>query len=381
LKILHVIPSLAAGDGGPTHAVLAMERVLQSQGIKVDIATSVNSSSVAKAEAENRLHFNRLVEFYKVAPGFLWWLAWNVRRYDVLHIHALFSFMSVAAALACRLRGVPYILRPLGTLSQYGIHRRRPLLKKLSLLLIEGPMLRHSAAVHFTAEQESVEASLTGIPMRSVVLPLGVDEFVMPEPAAVQAAKQLVSGNRVVLYMSRIDPKKNPESVLQAFAGLYPAFPHHCLVMAGSGEQDYVAELKSLASRLGIGDAVLWPGFVAGPTKSGLLAIADVFVLPSHSENFGIAAAEAMMAGLPCILGHGVALAQEAEAAGAAISVSSDAKDVATALQVVLSDSGRLASMRIAASQLALARYSLAAMGLGLVELYRSVQKRSVPQV
>ena len=110
-----------------------------------------------------RVHFRKRTEFYKVAPGMGPWLWRNVRRFDVVHIHALFSFSSTAAAMVARHLGVPYVLRPLGTLSTYGVTRRRPWLKRVSLACLEGPALRGAAAVHFTSASEEREARLLGV--------------------------------------------------------------------------------------------------------------------------------------------------------------------------------------------------------------------------
>ena len=84
----------------------------------------------------------------------------------MVHIHYLFSFSSFCAALVARLKGVPYIVRPLGTLARYGITQRRPLLKQLSLRFIEKPILTHAAAVHFTSLQEQDEAEALGFSMQ-----------------------------------------------------------------------------------------------------------------------------------------------------------------------------------------------------------------------
>src|SRR6476661_85448 len=83
-------------------------------------------------------------------------------------------FTSTMAARAARRHGVPYVLRPLGTLDAWGMAQRRPGLKSLSMRWIEGPMLREAAAVHFTSEEEAVQARRLGLPLRGAIIPLGV---------------------------------------------------------------------------------------------------------------------------------------------------------------------------------------------------------------
>ena len=308
-----------------------------------------------------------------MSPGFAWWVLRHVRDYDVVHIHALFSFTSVVAAWAARRAGVPYVVRPLGTLNRYGVEQRRPWLKQLSLKLIEGPILRHAATVHFTAEAEQVEALSLGIPMHAVVIPLGIEPTQMDDGQVLLDRRHGTDNGRSLLFLSRLDPKKNVEGLLRAFNLLAHEWPDLRLVIAGNGEASYVAGLKKLAVELGVADRVVWLGHIEGEQKAAALAAAQVFVLPSFSENFGIAAAEALMAGLPCVLGKGVAIADEIAEAGAGIAVEPDPDSIAQGLKKLLSDDALWTSMSGKAAALAREKYSVDAMGERLVRLYEGI--------
>jgi glycosyltransferase involved in cell wall biosynthesis len=110
--------------------------------------------------------------------------------------------------------------------------------------------------------------------------------------------------------------------------------------------------------------------------KAGAFAAADLFVLPSFSENFGIAAAEALMAGLPCVLGKGVALADEVEVAGAGLGVEPEPASMAGALvQIMKSEPLRL-EMSNRAVALAREKYSMKTMGKNLAGLYEDILSR-----
>jgi len=241
-----------------------------------------------------RRYFAKCSDFYKVSPALSWWLSRHVRDYDLVHIHALFSFSSIAAAWAARRAGVPYVVRPLGTLGRYGIKQRRPWLKRLSLGVLEGPALRRAAAVHFTAEDEKREAEQTGIPMSGVVIPLGIDPLPAADGRLFRARFPSLGSARYLLYLSRLDRKKNVEGLLRAFSQCAAQWPGAILVIAGDGAPGYAAGLKALADDLGLKDRVVWAGHVDGDLKASALAGAELFVLPSFSENFGIAAAEAL---------------------------------------------------------------------------------------
>lgn len=383
MKVLHVIPSLSTVHGGPTKALGLMERVLTAQGLAVETVTTDddgpyrhNNKTCGLPLQENgvtRRYFRKRVEFYKVAPGLAVWAARHVRQYDLVHIHALFSFTSIAVAWAARRAGVPYILRPLGTLTRYGVTQRRPWLKQLSLALFEGPALRHAAVVHFTSEEEAREALQWGMPMRSVVIPLGIESAQRADANLARGRFASLGEDPYLLYLSRLDPKKNVEGLLRALSLCSAGLPQLRLVIAGDGDAAYVAGLKALAHELKLSDRVVWAGHVDGAVKASLLASAAVFVLPSFSENFGIAAAEALMAGKPCILGKGVAIAQDVADAGAGLAVAPDAESIAAGVAHLMTDTKARASMCIRAAELAHEKYSASAMGSKLVRLYSEI--------
>jgi len=316
-------------------------------------------------------YFAKRFEFYKPAPAFARWVRREAARFDLIHIHALFSFTSTAAAWAARSAGVPYIVRPLGTLNDYGMRQRRPWLKGLSMRFVEAPMLRHAAAVHFTSAAEAGEARQLGVAMREAVIPLGVECDASPGRRAHSAGE----GARL-LFLSRLDPKKNVEGLLEAVALLKPEWPGMRLTVAGDGEPGYVASLHARARSLGLDSIVAWAGHVEGAAKAEALAAADVFVLPSFSENFGIAAAEALAAGLPCVLGQHVAIAGEAVQAGAGIAVDTDAHSIAAALRRIIGDERAQQTMSDNARRLASERFSMQAMGANLKQLYSDILNR-----
>ncbi|MES1265450.1 MAG: glycosyltransferase, partial [Variovorax sp.] len=173
-----------------------------------------------------RRYFAKRTEFYKASPQFARWIDAHAREYDLLHLHALFSFTTTMAARCARRRGVPYVVRPLGTLEAWSLAQRRPWSKTLSLRLIEAPLLRSAAAVHFTSDSEARQAQALGIPVRGVVIPLGVDVPEVPP-------RRQPSAEFRVLFLSRLDPKKNIEGLLEAVALLHERHPQLRLAVAG----------------------------------------------------------------------------------------------------------------------------------------------------
>lgn len=359
-----------------------MERALVAAGVAVTTATTDDAGPGRRLTAEaqaspvngaKRIYCRKWLEFYKVAPAIIPWLWRNMRSFDVVHIHALFSFSSTVAAFAARWRGVPYVVRPLGTLTAYGVTRRRALLKRISLAALESSILRHAAAVHFTTQAEWDEAELLGIPLRGVVIPLGLVPDIPGDPERMLATHPQLRQQLVVLYLSRLDPKKNVEGLLAAFALMASHRSDVALLIAGDGEPVYVESLVSRARSLGVDSRVVWLGHVEGERKAAALGVADIFVLPSFSENFGIAAVEAMQAGLPCVLSRNVAIATEVQDAGAGLVVEPDSGAIAKALNELLADSARRCDLGRQGQELAKHKYSVDAMAGCLTQLYRRV--------
>ena len=381
LKVLHVIPSIAASDGGPSRAMITMERALALAGVAVVTATTNHGQEtcpIACKEVDighakiTRFFARKRVNFYKIAPNLVPWLWGNITSFDAVHIHALFSFSSVVAALMARVRGVPYVVRPLGTLTRYGM-MQRAYLKRASFSLIEAPILRKAAAVHFTSNEEWEEASSLNVAMRGVVIPLGVEEHKLGDGARLDAEYPVLKRQTAILFLSRLDPKKNLEVLLDAFARIAPYYPNSRLLIAGEGNNSYVDELKKRVRALDLVDRVIWLGHVEGQRKQDLWARADIFVLPSFSENFGIAAVEAMLAGLPCVIGKGVAVASNAAAEGAVIAVEPQLDEVAFALNRLLADEDLRRQIGVKAREHAKHNYSTEAMASALKELYADI--------
>lgn len=376
MKILHVIPSLAPCHGGPSVVLPIMERALTNEGVSVETITTDDDGPGSRIERrlgqaveENgviRRYFPKQTEFYKVSFPLAQWMKHEVKRYDVVHIHALFSFTSIAGARAARTAGVPFIIRPLGLLNQYGVENRRAGLKTHSLRWVEGPLLRDAAAVHFTLDAEKQEAERLGLPFNGVVIPLGIES----QRRHITPAQ---SSGKSVLFMSRIDPKKNIETLLDVWAHVHEEHPAWNLVIAGSGTQSYLSELRRRATQLGIDSSVDWIGHVEGEEKKRLMEAASVYTLPSYSENFGIAAAEALYAGKACVFTPGVAVGALAGSQGAALVVEPNAKPLARALTSLMADGAARKKLATAAVNFAERELSSVVMGKRLKSLYESL--------
>jgi glycosyltransferase involved in cell wall biosynthesis len=350
LKVLHIIPSVGPLRGGPSIVARTIAEGLVKRGLSVDIATTDDNGAeqlsvpLARPVVENGVtswYFRRQIKFYTVSWPLFRWLAAHVGDYDLVHIHGLFSFAATAGAFWATRRGVPYLLRPLGALNTWGIQNRRPFLKRFSIRMIERRILANAAATHFTSDRERREGELIVPGIRSVVIPNPVEILTVEKKPGTEALRSTypeLAGKRIVLFLSRLDPIKGLDLLLDGFGKIRATHPDAALVVAGNGDHGFVARLREQAHLLGIERDVVWVGFLEGEGKRAAFAAADVFVLPSYSENFGVAVVEAMASGLPVIVSDQVGIHREVAEAKAGLIVRCDANEVSDAVVRLLSD-------------------------------------------
>jgi len=352
-------------------------RALSQTGLEVHVATTDDNGPgrlrvpLGTPQIEDGAtfwYFPRQTRFYTFSWPLTRWLAQHLREFDLVHIHALFSYAALPAALLAHRSGVPYIVRPLGTLNRWGLRNRRRWLKRLSFRLIESRILSHAAGIHYTSEQEYVEAGELGITASPLMIPNAVD---LPMRGA--GPRRDPNSRQKILFLSRFDRKKGLDLLLEAFAQLRRKGLDAVLILAGSGDPGLVAQLKKQARRLGIAADVVWAGFLTGPDKWAALANADVFVLPSYSENFGVALVEALASGCPVVLSDQVGIQREIASADAGLVTPCRAEDLAQALLNVLTDPVLRRRMSENGVRLARQEFSLEAVSRKLAETYKAV--------
>jgi glycosyltransferase involved in cell wall biosynthesis len=384
-----VIPSVSAKEGGPSFALPLFAAALANCNVQVTVASTDDDGRgrrlkvplgkvVSTSGEQDAIYFRKNTEFYKTSWALARWLRRRVAEFDVVHIHALFSFSSWAAARAARLARVPYLVRPLGVLNEWGMENRRRFLKQWSLRSVELPILRGAAAIHYTSTAEAREAALAHHEIASfpsAIIPIPIARPRSGDTALFYERFPEAKDRPLILFLSRLDRKKGVELLLDAFQEIRLEFPDAWLVIAGTGEESYVESLRQRAGQLGCEKDVAWIGFVEGEEKRAVLEAATVFVLPSYSENFGVAAAEALAAGVPVLLSDKVALAEDVREAQAGMVVECKASAVAQGLRQLLEDGSLRVRLGEKGRDFANEHYSSESVGRKLKNLYESIVK------
>ncbi|TWT46446.1 glycosyltransferase [Botrimarina hoheduenensis] len=337
IRCLHDVGPLRLEAGGVVRAVLDLVEGLARAGSEVTLATS-DPADVPPEWAQSDRRFPRVVTHdRRMSPllrprGSANDLARLIAGAEVLHLHTPWDPFNLAIAAAARAAGRPYIVSVHGMLDDWCM-AGKAFKKRLFLAAAGCRMLEGAARVHFTAEAERDQA-MKWIPgARPVVLPLLMDTSPYGSLPGPQAAREAfpaiaeaeVAGEPRLLFLSRVDPKKGIDLLIRAVATLAASGqPTHALI-AGPGDPAYVATLQRLAESLGVAGRIHFLGMVRGELKWSLYQACDVFVLPTHQENFGIVLVEAMGCGLPTLTTRQVDIWREIERCGARITEDSSA--------------------------------------------------------
>ena len=251
-----------------------------------------------------------------------------IRKYDIVHIHSLYLFHNMAAAHYCRKYNVPYLIRPHGTLDPF-LYKRHRLRKSVTEFLFERRNIKYAAAIHFTTEEEKNLAKPYIFQTPGIVVPHGLDlsEYEsLPERGTFRTRYPEIDGKKIVLFFGRLNFKKGLDILVRAFARVTLKRNDVHLVLTGPDNERFGDKIRIWLSEQGILDRTTFTGMLLGEDKLAVLRDADIFVLPSYTENFGISVVEAMACGVPVVISDKVNIWHEVAAgrAGQVASCNSD---------------------------------------------------------
>jgi len=388
MKILFVIPAIAPSYGGPSQATIEMSQALIERGVQVEIATTNADldQNLNVPLGKKVLHEGIPTYFFprssKMEYKFSWpltkWLRENIRNYDLLHINYVFCYSTAIAAYYARKYKVPYLIHCAGILDHWSM-KQRPLRKWLYLKLVERRNLNGAAVIHYTSEEEKSASERFGFSSQGVVIPLGVQVNSKQEETEQNLFRNKYpqhQGKKQIVFLSRLHPKKNLELVIKSLSKLRKVRDDFVLIIAGSGEPNYQIELKEKIRRSGLATHAIFTGFLREREKFMLLRDADLFVLPSYQENFGIALVEAMSRGLPVLITPGVHLSSLIEKEEAGRVSTYDEGEFSRHINELLDDDELRKKLGSNARRLVIEKFSWQVIAPQIKALYQKILKK-----
>jgi glycosyltransferase involved in cell wall biosynthesis len=353
LRILHVVSAYypAVRYGGPIRSVHGLAAAQARRGHDVHVyTTNVDGDSDLDVPIGEPVPLDGVSVYYFRVAAPLRRLCWtpalrsrlreSIAGFDVVHIHGIYLLPMLAAARAAARAGVPYVVAPRGMLVRDLISRKSRWAKTLWIQLFERTTLAQAAAVHVTAAVEGNELRAMQLPARRITcIPNGVE---WPhEYESLEAGPYSHLPQAYVLFLSRINWKKGLDRLIAAWQSI-PDLP---LVIAGNDDEGYQPKLLEQARALGVADRVIFLGPVRDTHKWALYERAQMFVLPSYSENFGNVVAEAMAMGCPVVVTHEVGIAPLVETTGAGAVTDGAPEKLAATIRELLLDPQRRQEM------------------------------------
>ncbi len=291
MQQLHLVQSIATDFGGLGLAALRYAQALALAGANVSLYVvdrSKEEMGVDDASGAVRLDGGGGIGFMSRVKALKRYLEENC--FDVVHIHGTWTPILAVASYLARDRNIPVVVSPHGCLEPWAL-QHRGLKKRLALTLYQKRVFSTASMMVATARQELESIRLLEIRTPVAVIANGVDL-----PSAITRSQ---TDERKLLFLSRIHPIKGLPDLITAWALVRQ--PGWRIVIAGADEDGHLQEIRAQIDTLGLGGDFEFTGLVTGDRKEAIFAEADVFVLPTYSENFGIAVAEALARGVPVI--------------------------------------------------------------------------------
>ena len=372
MKVLHVIQTLSGRFGGPVVSLKALARNQVDEGHQVTICTTnsdypkgtlrvkTNTSEIENGVAVwyHPVQFKPLLYSKQLRK----WINANIKKFDIVHIHGLYRFPVTYAAWVARKERVPYVVTPHGALDPF-IYRQSKhsvLLKRLYEKMFDIPNLNGASAINYATQEELERARFLGLDAPSAMVSHGIDWGLyeeLPPKGSFRARLGIESDTPLVLFLGRINFKKGIDLLIPAFSKVAKFLPGTRLAIVGPDNDNLGLKVRHWCKDLGIDHMVVMVDHINPDQVRQAYVDANLFVLPSYSENFGMAVVESMACGCPVVISDQVNIHDEVKKYGVGIVVKLDSDEIAKAIHSILTCKTAAREMGDAGRRLAKTRF------------------------
>ena len=296
MKINHIVSSLDISMGGPSKSVSDLAFGLSKLGENVTITSTYSENPYFNVESNSKIELNLIkhTSFKTKLEEII-----KKEKYDILHGHGIWQMPVHHMAKFSRKNHIPYIITPRGMLEPWSLNAKK-WKKRVGMLLYQRKDLEFAECLHATAQKEAENFRSLGFKNPIAVIPNGIDLNDFP----ISEGKN--KETKTILFLSRIHKKKGIEMLIEAWSRLQNSIKSGWKIeIAGNGEPKYINRLQNLITKHGLNKEIEIIGPQFGEKKIEAYQRADLFVLPTYSENFGIVIAEALACGIPVITTKG----------------------------------------------------------------------------
>lgn len=299
MRSIHIVPTINREASGPSYSVTSLCQTLVNAGHSTKLAVLEPLPSWGDYDFVKTFSYGLGPRRLGVSPKMKRWLRTEALSgaIEIFHNHSLWMMPNIYPGKAVNNTKCRLIISPRGTLSEYALNRSR-WLKKVVWAFGQGDTLKKAACLHATAETELCQIRQKGLNMPVAIIPNGID---IPEE---QKETRPANNPKRLLFLGRIHPIKGIDMLIKAWADVEKQNPEWELHIFGPDSDGYLARMQALTRELNV-KRVFFPGPIYGDEKDRIYFSADLFVLPTHSENFGMTVAEALAHGVPAIVTKG----------------------------------------------------------------------------
>ena len=368
MRVLHFIPSIDRTSGGVGTYMQLLAKEL-GKLCELYIATSASNNPLEIENAKVVIIPTDIKYLWRVKKAWIQLL--NDIKPNIVHVNCCWLPQSAFTQKWAQKLGYKVVLSPHGMLEPWIMARHYWTKKLPALLLYQKAAIRNADCLHATAETEKENLLKLGYNSKIKVVANGIDVDSI-------VIKKDWHKKKNILFLSRVHVKKGIEFLLEAVSLLKSQMDGYIINIAGEGDDDYIISLKKKASELGIEKMVSFCGGVYGEDKWRLYREADVFVLPTYSENFGIVVSEALACGTPVITTKGTPWKElETEKCGWWTEIGTEATMKAL-LDFLSKDENTLKILGMNGRKLVENKYSTQKIAYDILDMYKSINYTTV---
>lgn len=377
MRILHISPYAHSFYGGPNTAIRMISKLGVEAGLDIHVATTnaAGHKSLDFMDGDIQVDGGSTFHYFErsILPGWFFsnsmrkWLALNIKNFDVVHLHVPFTAPFMMGAKICQSFEIPYVVSLHGLIDPWCLKQKA--WKKIPYLkLLEKKNFECAKFLHVTSSMEYDFVNSLNFGPEIYLMPLAV----LFDHSDITIQPRIIDCKKIkLLFLGRLHPVKALPTVFKAIRQLVNNGMDLELNIAGAGDCIYESDLKKIAANEGIEKYINWHGHIDEARRRALFLEANLFILPSYHENFGLAAAEAMATGLPVILSEQVGLAQDVREFNAGLIVPcDDPSAIAISVQALMKPDKWLTSSK-GAQKLVMQRYGSRRCAESLLSLYQ----------